>query len=765
MNPFLLGVRLLWGGGRRGRARFLLMTLGCAVGVACLAAVLTIPAILAAHDGRTATREPSAAGAGDAGPSTGIVFVTHEDSYGSQRLRRVFLAGPSTGSTPLPPGINRLPATGEVIASPRLREVVAERPSLAGLLPGRMIGTIGREGLTGPDELYAYIGSTAAQLSDAQPLHHFGGPNPRFNAVEESTLDILRFTLACVVLLPLAVFLSVCARLSADSRARRLASLRLVGLSVRDTLRVNAAETVAAAFLGALLGVGGYFVVNEVMATVGLPGLHWYPTDGYPTVSTLAICLLACPALAWYVGRHHAREAALTPLHVRRGAQRKAPSAYGTLLLLPGLGVISGYCVLSIMGRDPSGGSANAVLVPAAVLLTGAGLVFGLGPITSWLARRLAHTTRSLPLTLAMRRLEVEPGSSLRVVTGLVLLVYAASLTQGVLVELSQVSRNTAAVQEYRLDPDELTPQQRERMKRTEGVRAHGFSAISQSLTEGADHRTIKAAFATCAQLAGMVRSVTGCVEGKILRLTDPVAVANADAVPGLTYPFLMADGQTFDIAVPRPSATVHNFDLSSLGDADVLVPPSLLPAGVLPVGALPTEGRLVLASASDPATVRTVLDGIGTIAPTAPTADVEPVGIVVESLQQLTVIRSLLASGMVLGLVISVAAFVVSVADRAMERRSQVTALALLGARAGTLRAAQVVQVLVPLAVGLGAAVVTGWLAESSYLITGGGAVHWDWSGLPLLVGCTLGVLVAAGAASLPLVRRHVDPEHIRRD
>ncbi|WP_338014321.1 FtsX-like permease family protein [Streptomyces sp. CB02009] len=119
----------------------------------------------------------------------------------------------------------------------------------------------------------------------------------------------------------------------------------------------------------------------------------------------------------------------------------------------------------------------------------------------------------------------------------------------------------------------------------------------------------------------------------------------------------------------------------------------------------------------------------------------------------------------MVLGLVIGVAAFVVSVADRAMERRAQVTALALLGARAGTLRGVQVLQVLLPLAVGLGGAVVAGWLAESSYLITGGGAVHWDWEGLPLLLACALGVLLVAALASVPMVRRHIDPEHIRRD
>ncbi|MEU9706505.1 FtsX-like permease family protein [Streptomyces sp. NPDC047981] len=759
MNPFLLGMRLLWRGGRRGRVRFLLMTFGCSLGVACLAAVLTIPAILAAHDERSAARQPRSNYERTEGWSTAdTIAISRADAYGSQPLHRIFVARPETGPAPVPPGIDRLPAAGEVIVSPRLREVLTESPGVAGLLPGRVSGTIGPDGLAGPDDLFAYVGTTHAQIPEegAQRVDSFGSRYATHEVVEQSTLDILRFTLACVVLLPLVVFLSVCARLSAESRARRLAALRLVGLSVKDTLRVNAGETVSAAFIGALLGIGGYLVVNEIMARVGLPGLHWYPADGRPEGSTLVACLVLCPALAWFVGRHSARAAARTPLNVRRTAERKPPKMYGTLLLVPGLGVIAGYCALSVMGRDPSGGSSNTVLIPAAVLLTGAGLVFGLPPITAWLARRLAAGARSLPLSLAMRRTEVEPGASLRVVTGLVLLVYATSLTQGVLVELSQVSRNTAPVQEYKIGLAELTSQQRDRMTKAEGVTSHGFDAPSWA-PSGTDHPGIDATIATCTQLAAFSKASSGCVEGRVVRLARPGNPLSEYVQPGASFQILLDNGAKLTVAIPHDVLTAHTYESYDLSAADILIPPSLLPPGTLPA-----DGHLVLASASDPGTVRTVLDGIGAI---APTAEVQPVGVVVESLAQLTVIRSLLGAGMVLGLVISVAAFVVSVADRAMERRGQVAALVLLGARAGTLRVVQCVQVVVPLGVGLGAAVVTGWLAESSYLITGGGAVHWDWSGLPLLLACCLGVLLAAGVSALPLVRRHVDPEHIRRD
>ncbi|GAA2790467.1 FtsX-like permease family protein [Streptomyces showdoensis] len=759
MNCFLFGLRLLWRGGRRGRARFLLMTGGCALGVACLAAVLTIPAIIGAHEARSSARNPRPAMEDTSSTrSATIAYAMRRDAYGSEPFYRVFVARMRPGATPLPPGVDRLPSTGEVLVSPRLREILAEEPGIAGLLPGKVIGVIGPQGLAGQDDLYAYVGRTHQQLpSDASGLQSFGSSFDPYPAVDESTLDILRFTLSCVVLLPLAVFLSVCAQLSAESRARRLAALRLVGLSVKDTLRVNAGETVAAAFLGAVFGVVGYLGFNEVMARIGLPGLHWYPADGRPGTATLAVCLVFCPALAWFIGRQSSREAALTPLNVRRTAQRKPPRQYGTLLLVPGLGVIGGYSALSVLGRDPSGGSASAVLIPGAVLLTGAGLVFGLAPVTTWLARRLAGRVRSLPLTLAMRRAEVEPGSALRVVTGLVLLVYAASLTQGVLVELDQVSRRTAPVQEYALSVTALDAQQRARLGSAEGIAGQALTTDSWVRSLDEDTPRITAAVATCAQLASFTKSSSGCVDGKVLRVDEPETLRNEDSQPGRGFPFLLDDGRKIRIVVPQERVTVAAWQPSAFSGIDVLIPPSLLPPGTVPV-----DGTLSLVTASDPTTVRTTLDAIGAI---APTAEVEPVGIVVSSLHQLTVIRSLLAAGMVLGLVVGVAAFVVSVADRAMERRGQVAALALLGARGGTLRLAQCAQVVLPLGVGLTAAVVTGWLAESSYLITGGGAVHWDWAGLPLLIVSALGVLVVGGLASLPLVRRHVDPEHIRRD
>ncbi|MEV6111491.1 FtsX-like permease family protein [Streptomyces sp. NPDC052109] len=676
-------------------------------------------------------------------------------------MTRVFI-GVGTKHIEPPPGLAALPRQGELVLSPRLHEALHQEPGLARLLPGRERGLIGAQGLAHPDELYAYIGVSPDKLRHADVVTLFGEPYPPTPTVENSTLDIVRFTLAGVVLLPLAVFLSVCARLSAAVRVRRLAALRLLGMSTKAVQRVNAAETVAAVLLGAVLGLGIYGLVNQMISRAGLPGFKWYPGDGALSLSTILVCLLGCPALAWFVGRASARTAAADPLAVRRSAVQKTPAKWGLLPLVPGLGIVTGYCVAGATGHAPRDTRLSAVLMPLAVVLVGAGLVWTLPLLSQVLARRVARSSSSLPLCLAMRRNQAETGGALRVATGLVLVVYATSLVQGVLIELDQISKHNSPAQVYSVGLDGVTAEQQHALESIRGVRGHALRIHSWSdLRVDAYQPVIDAVITTCSQLRESVPKVDGCVDGRPVRLLDVVnGYPHDDVKPGATFRFhFWKDGQrrVQRLKVPQGILRYRDWDDIQAMDADVLLPPSFLPAGYRP-----DSGTLVLVSDSDPATVRAVLDGIGGV---DPTIAVDPYGINVTALQQIAVVKTLLAIGMVLGLVIGVAAYLVAATDRAMERKPQVTALALLGARSRTQRAAQVAQVVMPLTLGLVLAVVTGKAAESSYLVTGGGAIFWDGHGVPLLLACALWAVVVAALGSLPLVGRRVDPELIRRD
>ncbi|KUO10845.1 FtsX-like permease family protein [Streptomyces sp. DSM 15324] len=761
MTEFLLGLRLLFGSGRGNRIRFFLMAAGGSIGVCCLALVLTVPAIIDAHDARSAAREPIIS---TKNPVGGTLVLERDDSYGSHSFTRLFVAKGARGVRSVPPGLSELPSPGEVFVSPRVHELLREAPAVKSLLPGREVGVIGPAGLSHPDELFAYVGTERAKIAaEGRTLKGFGYSYAPFPAVDSSTLTDVRFALATLVLLPLGIFLSVCARLSAASRMRRLAALRLLGLSSKGTQRVNAAETVVAALLGAVLGLGEYWVLNQVMSRAGLPGLRWYPDDGAVSATTVAICLIGCPALAWFVGRKSAREATANPLAVRRTAVPRPPTKWVGLLLLSGLGIVCGFCASGLTGHPASSLGLNAVLVVAGVVLTGVGLVLTLPLLSYALASRVARTTQSLTLNLAMRRNEAEPGSTMRVVTGLVLLVYAASLAQGVLIQLEQVTRPYSPVQEYSLPLSKLSAQQQRDLARVPGVGAHTVLMDSWRDLNDSQSRAFSssatALVATCAELERMTVRTEGCVDGKVLRLVN--TRSGPDVEPGMSFPFSFRTDSGRDekrnFTVPTERVVYRGYEASAVGSADLLVPPSALPAD-----ARPSDATFVLASSSDPERVRAVLDGIAAV---APIAEIELVGLNIQGLEQISVVETLLALGMIMGLVIGVAAFLVSVTDRAVERRSQVTAVTLIGARARTMRAVQCAQVVLPLGLGLVLALVTGKLAESSYLITGGGAVRWDVEGIPLLTLAALGVVAAAAVGSLPLVGRRIDPELIRRD
>ncbi|GAB7108228.1 FtsX-like permease family protein [Streptomyces phaeofaciens JCM 4814] len=765
MKELLLGLKLLMGSGRTNRVRFLLMTTGSAIGVCCLAVVLAIPGILAAQDARKAAREPDCSNGRGACLSTGGegLALTRVDPYGSETLIRIFVAAGGTSIEP-PPGLDRLPGPDEVYVSPRLHALAEVDRDLARLLPGRERGIISAQGLAHPDELYAYVGGSREELRDGGHLSAFGDRSARYPTVEPSTLDILRFTLAGVVLLPLAVFLSVCTRLSAASRMRRLAALRLLGLSRKGTQRVNAAETVAAAFLGSLLGLGAYWVVNQLVSRTGLPGFKWYPADGTLSGYPLLVCLVGCPALAWFVGRAGAKKAATNPLAVRRSAVEKPPRLWGLIPLVPGMAIVVGYCWVGAVGNVPTDTALSSILMPLAVVLVGTGLVLSLPVLSRALARKVARSTGSLSLGLAMRRNEVEPGGALRVATGLVLLVFAASLTQGVLIELDQVSKNNAPVQLYTMPLKEVPRGREQDVAEVPGVLGYAVSMRSWTDPESDDiPPSIEGLIATCEQLQRVASVVENCVEGRRARLVVPGVTEDQFSKPGSRFPFHLrnSEGQlrVVDVEVPRQTVRYHDDSLTQLADyGAVLIPPSSLPAGFRPQG----EATLALMSRSGSKVVTSVLAGIAGV---DPTIEVDTEGVDAAALQQISVIKTLLAVGMVLGLIIGVAAYLVAATDRAVERRPQDTALALLGARPWTLRAVQVAQVVLPLVVGLVLAVVTGKMAESSYLVTGGGSVFWDGEGLPLLLVCALGVVVVAALGAMPLVGRRIDPELIRRD
>lgn len=110
--------------------------------------------------------------------------------------------------------------------------------------------------------------------------------------------------LACVFVVPAMMSLvAQSAVLGASGRERRLAMLRLLGLSNRDITRLTLVETSALAFLGLVLGTVLYVVTAPAWSLVSFQNTHiglWeilLPWWGYPALWTIILVLAAVAAV------------------------------------------------------------------------------------------------------------------------------------------------------------------------------------------------------------------------------------------------------------------------------------------------------------------------------------------------------------------------------------------------------------------------------------------------------------------------------------
>ncbi|NBH11167.1 ABC transporter permease, partial [Amycolatopsis sp. SID8362] len=158
------------------------------------------------------------------------VYAADRDDEFRGRGLQGYLVQPTGPRLPAAPGVARLPGPGEAVLSPALAALLRspEGELLRPRFPQQVIGTIGDAGLTGPNELFFYVGSaTVATQPGAVPVSGFGG-EPRRRGLDPLEL-LLVVVGATTCLVPVFVFVVTSTRLAAAARDRRLAALRLVG--------------------------------------------------------------------------------------------------------------------------------------------------------------------------------------------------------------------------------------------------------------------------------------------------------------------------------------------------------------------------------------------------------------------------------------------------------------------------------------------------------------------------------------------------------
>ncbi|MPZ86018.1 MAG: FtsX-like permease family protein, partial [Actinophytocola sp.] len=418
MNPVQLALRVLRAD-RRTQVSTLLTALGVAVATGLVMLLVSLPFATRARAERALWQEPHAGGDGPAAVS----WSSSEDEVDGRHITRIDVAPlVDPESLHLPPGIDRLPASGEMLVSPELAALADSRPAarLADRFGARSVDLLGDDALRFPEQLVVLVGHTADTMpADATEMSALGVGT----AEVDQLLALLSGVGVVVLLVPSLVLVASASRLTAARRERRLAALRLAGATPAQVTAMVAAETGLAAVAGAVLGVAVSPLLHSVATNVAWDGGTWFASDfGLPIVPVVLIAL-TIPALVVAAAVAGLRRVVNQPLMATGGHTRK-PLSSMRLLFVP---AAAGLFFLSLTQEGAgSSGMLLPVLVSLGILMWSPTIV---GPwVTSALGGIFVRTWRRPAALLAGRRLRDDPKAAYRASAGVVLAVFAGSM-------------------------------------------------------------------------------------------------------------------------------------------------------------------------------------------------------------------------------------------------------------------------------------------------------------------------------------------------
>jgi FtsX-like permease family len=119
------------------------------------------------------------------------------------------------------------------------------------------------------------------------------------------------------------------------------------------------------------------------------------------------------------------------------------------------------------------------------------------------------------------------------------------------------------------------------------------------------------------------------------------------------------------------------------------------------------------------------------------------------DALERYRIQRGTLTFGVWVGFLLGCLAFLIAMVDRAVDRRSDVVSLAVIGMPRWSIRLSQLATVLLPLIIGLGSAALVGNLVANAFLRLDGRQFGWYQGGWRLsLMPVAVGLVLAVGAA-----------------
>lgn len=579
--------------------------------------------------------------------------------------------------------------------------------------------------------------------------------------------DMRRVLLATVLAIsvPVLVLLSVTAKLSAQLRERRLANLRLLGLSSTKTRLVAVTEVGASSAVGAVAGLGAFWVLRPILSHITVAGRSWSTSSLSPTLTGYVGALLAVPLAVILVAALPRKGERTGSMAVARDASVKRPSWFRLVPL--GLGIaICVHVLHAARGRQDTDPFITPFLIGVGLL--GVGVILLMPVVVRIVADALLAGSQHPALVITGRRLQTQPAGVTRVVSGLLIGLFLVTGARGVIVAFESTSQYvTAAAQIH--DRQTMTINASAARAGTLADRARSVRGVT-SVTElpylESSCRTNycpSAVVVSCAQILAVAPNATGCSDAHPSWVDNAHRGYFSGPLGVLQWHAATSNGRPNhqrslpSITLPAPEGSVTGLGAlaidGSFANGLIIVPPSL--PGVQGLTATTVTNVLVTAGPGRDLQLRLapLLQGVGYSVPDFSSYDF------------VAKLRALLWAIATVIMSVGLLAFAIAAIDRAIARRREVVSQQIIGVGKGLLRRTQWIEAAVPLAFGCLLSIACGLLASASYLAIGGegGAVPWQ-AGFGLGLFATVGSAAVAGLtviASSPRIR----PDLIRSE
>lgn len=595
---------------------------------------------------------------------------------------------------------------------------------------------------------------TASMPQALYPPGHAVDPIERVNVAA-----VLVFSM-----LPAVVLLLSVARTASATRDRRLAAVRVLGVSTSRTAAVAAVEAGLPTLMGALGGAVVFVVLAPLVQNLVAAGPAWFSGPLSVGLGRVVLTVIGVTAIAMLAAALPVARMARRPLRRRSEAARADLSRWRLLLVLATVGLL-GWVLLRAPQMTSENPQVPLVTLTAGAIMGALSIAFVTPLVTTWVAGLLTRAGSTSAL-LAGRAIQTEPAGVARLVSGIAVAVYLVTGASAVLAAYESTPQYRFAVQVMHAGPQTitllpdngappLTANQRAELAQVDGVHAVVADYAVNCDTPGSC--TGRVFVGSCADLA-QIMTITGCRD-------DRAAAVITGDVEDKEPPSEPPNESTNGIVLSTPTAPVK----VTLGEPIVEDSADtqrrwVYPSGVtlfvpervaVDAGAVP-DRYVVVADGG-----REVQDRLTARLPAGYSAWLYPE----VDYEQVARVRSVVVTLSVLAIAVGLLGLAVATVDRASEQRRTIARQIALGVPGSILRTSQLLQNLTPLVIAIGLAAVLGRLMVLAFAAVAGWPPLDGSINLAMITTATvLGALLVALSVQ-PVIQTRVTADLLRRE